>query len=126
MDCTIGQLTYNQQTSDSDYMKLIQLLFEKQAQLDSEVITALAEALKKSDSKELREIAVETEKKNDRGILTRLKNLIETTGSVAENGEKIYKAGKAITKALTPYIPIIAEKIPEIMEYLQQLPVGIG
>ena len=94
--------------------------------MDAGILAALTEALKKSDSEELREIAVGADKKSDKGILARLKNLIETTGSVAENGEKIYKAGKAITKALTPYIPIIAEKIPDIMEYLQQLPVGIG
>lgn len=126
VDCTIGQLSYNQETSDPDYMKLIQLLFEKQAQLDSEVISALTEALKKSDSDELKEIATEAEKKSDKGILARLKNLIETTGSVAENGEKIYKAGNAIIKALTPYIPLIVKKIPEIAEYLQHIPVGIG
>ena len=126
MGCTIGELTYNQQTADPDYTKLIYILFERQAQLDAGILAALTEALKKSDSEELREIAVGADKKSDKGILARLKNLIETTGSVAENGEKIYKAGKAITKALTPYIPIIAEKIPDIMEYLQQLPVGIG
>lgn len=109
-----------------DYLNLIHILIEKQAQLDSEVITSLINALKKSDDEDLKKIAIESEKEPRKGILTRLKDLLDTTGSIAENGEKVYKAGKAIVLALTPHIPTIMQKIPEAMEYLKQLPIGGG
>ena len=125
-DCTFGSVNFNQQTTDMDYLNLIHILIEKQAQLDSEVITSLINALEKSDDEDLKKIAIESEKEPRKGILTRLKDLLDTTGSIAENGEKVYKAGKAIVLALTPHIPTIMQKIPEAMEYLKQLPIGGG
>lgn len=123
--CTIGSIVFNKQTTDPDYVKLIGYLFERQAQLDAAMIKGLTEALKQSDNADVKQVALDAEKDPKKGLITRLKELLETTGSIAENGEKTIKAGKAISTAVKPFIPIIAQKIPEIIEFIEQIPAGI-
>jgi hypothetical protein len=125
-ECTFGSVNFNQQTTDPDYVKLIGYLFERQAQLDAAMIKGLTEALKQSDNADVKQVALEAEKDPKKGLITRLKELLETTGSIAENGEKTIKAGKAISTAVKPFIPIIAQKIPEIIEFIEQIPAGIS
>ena len=124
--CTIGSVVFNKQTTDPDYVKLIGYLFERQAQLDAAIIKGLTEALKQSDNADVKQVALDAEKDPKKGLITRLKELLETTGSIAENGEKTIKAGKAISTAVKPFIPIIAQKIPEIIEFIEQIPAGIS
>lgn len=119
-NCTIGSVDFYRQSTDSDYLKLISYLFERQAQLDEAVIGQLIDALKQSENEDVRRVAAEAEKEPKKGLFGRLKGLLETTGSIAENSEKTYKAGKAIYKVLKPMIPVIAQKIPEIVDYVQQ------
>ena len=118
--CTFGSVDFNQQSIDSECMKLISFLFERQAQLDSEVIAALTRALKKSDNKDVQRIAVESEREPKKGLFTRLKELLDTTGSVAENCENTYKAGQAVYKAIKSLLPLLVQKVPEIVEFLKQ------
>lgn len=118
--CTIGSVDFNQQNFQPEYIKMISYLFERQAQLDSELIAALTEALKNSDNQDLKRIAAESEQEPHKGLFTRLKELLDTTGSIAENSEKTYKVGRAIFKAIKPLVPLIAKKIPEIVDFFNQ------
>lgn len=124
--CTIGSVVFNKQTTDPDYVKLIGYLFERQAQLDAAMIKGLTEALKQSDNADVKQVAMEAEKDPKKGLITRLKEFLDTTGSIAENGEKTIKAGKAISTAIKPFIPVIAQKIPEIADFIKQISAGIS
>lgn len=122
--CTFGAVDFNQQTFEPEYMKLIAYLFDQQAKLDRQVITALTDALKNSDNQDVQRLAVAAEKDPKKNIIVRMKELVETTGSFAEHTENTYKAGRAIVKAIKPLVPLLVSKIPDIIEFFSQLQIG--
>lgn len=122
--CTFGAVDFNQQTFQPEYMKLIAYLIERQAKLDDKVITALTDALKNSDNQDVQRLAAAAEKDPKKNIFIRMKELVETTGSFAEHSENTYKAGRAIVNAIKPLVPLLATKIPDIIEFFSQLQIG--
>lgn len=118
-NCTIGSVDLCRQSTDGECLQLITYLLDRQDRLEADVMHLLVEELKKSDNAEVQKAAIESEKEPKKGLLERLKSLLNTTGSIAENSEKTFKAGKAVYKAFKSLAPVLIQKLPELAEFIR-------